>query len=117
ALHRRRPLASGGGKGRAPLRDARRRSDPLPGREVTAILNPATEEAIAEVESHSAEQTDEAVACAKAAYPAWRAVAPGDRARLLRRLATLAEEPHAALSRIESRSAGTALRGAPAEGG
>ena len=84
---------------------------------MTAILNPATEEAIAEVESHSAEQTDEAVACAKAAYPAWRAVAPGDRARLLRRLATLVEEHHEELSRIESRNAGKPIGGARAEVG
>jgi len=84
---------------------------------VTAILNPATEEAIAEVESHGAEQTDEAVARAKAAYPAWRAVAPGDRARLLRRLATLVEEHHEDLSRIESRNAGKPIGGARAEVG
>jgi acyl-CoA reductase-like NAD-dependent aldehyde dehydrogenase len=84
---------------------------------MTAILNPATEEAIAEVESHSAEQTDEAVARAKAAYPAWRAVAPGDRARLLRRLATLVEEHHEELSRIESRNAGKPIGGARAEVG
>ena len=38
------------------------------------------------------EETDAAVARAKAAYPAWRAVAPNDRAGLLRRLATLVEE-------------------------
>src|SRR5204862_5266752 len=66
---------------------------------------------------HSAEQTDEAVACAKAAYPVWRAVAPGDRARLLRRLATLVEEHHEELSRIESRNAGKPIGGARAEVG
>ena len=38
------------------------------------------------------EETDAAVARAKAAFPAWRAVAPADRARLLRRVATLVEE-------------------------
>jgi acyl-CoA reductase-like NAD-dependent aldehyde dehydrogenase len=82
---------------------------------VTAILNPATEETIAEVPAHSAEDTDEAVARAKAAFPAWRAVAPGDRARLLRRLATLVEEHHEELSRIESRNAGKPIGGARGE--
>ena len=57
---------------------------------MTAVLNPATEEVIAEVTAAGVEETDAAVARAKQAFPAWRAVAPGDRARLLRRLATLA---------------------------
>jgi acyl-CoA reductase-like NAD-dependent aldehyde dehydrogenase len=82
---------------------------------VTAVLNPATEETIADVPAHSAEETDEAVARAKAAFPAWRAVAPTDRARLLRRLATLVEEHHEELSRIESRNAGKPISGARAE--
>ena len=82
---------------------------------MTAVVNPATEETIAEVESHNAEQTDEAVARAKAAFPAWRAVAPADRARLLRRLATLVEEHHEELSRIESRNAGKPIAGARGE--
>jgi betaine-aldehyde dehydrogenase len=84
---------------------------------MTAVLNPATEQVIAEVESHTAAQTDEVVARAKQAYPAWRAVAPADRARLLRRLATLVEEHHEELSRIESRNAGKPIAGARAEVG
>ena len=51
------------------------------------VLNPATEEPIAELEQAGIEETNAAVARAKAAYPTWRAVAPADRARLLRRLA------------------------------
>ena len=66
-------------------------------------LNPATEETIAELERAGVEETDAAVAGAKAAFPAWRAVAPADRARLLRRLATLVEEHREELARIESR--------------
>ena len=116
AIHRRRPLAPRGGRGRAALRDARRRGRALPpGTRMTAVLNPATEETIAEVEAHSAEQTDEVIARAKAAFPAWRAVAPADRARLLRRLATLVEEHHEELSRIESRNAGKPIAGARGE--
>jgi acyl-CoA reductase-like NAD-dependent aldehyde dehydrogenase len=82
---------------------------------MTAILNPATEEVIAEVEAASVEQTDAAVARAKDAFPTWRAVAPADRARLLRRLATLVEEHHEELARIESRNVGKPIAGARGE--
>ena len=56
------------------------------------VLNPATEQPIAELQQAGVEETDAAVARARDAYPAWRAVAPADRARLLRRLATLVEK-------------------------
>ena len=81
------------------------------------VLNPATEEPIAEVEQAGVEEADEAVARAKAAYPAWRAVAPGDRARLLRRLATLVEGHGEELAAIESRNVGKPISGARAEVG
>ena len=76
------------------------------------VLNPATEEPIAELEQAGVEETDAAVARAKAAFPAWRAVAPADRGRLLRRLATLVEEHGEELARIESRNVGKPISGA-----
>jgi betaine-aldehyde dehydrogenase len=79
------------------------------------VLNPATEEPLAELESAGVEETDAAVARAKAAFPAWRAVAPTDRARLLRRLATLVEDHHEELSRLESRNVGKPISGARGE--
>jgi betaine-aldehyde dehydrogenase len=84
---------------------------------MTAVLNPATEEVIAEVESADVEETDAAVARAKATFPAWRAVAPADRAALLRRLATLVEEHTEELARIESRNVGKPIAGARGEVG
>jgi len=84
---------------------------------VSVVLNPATEEPIAEVEAAGIDETDEAVARARAAFPAWRAVAPSDRARLLRRLATLVEDSHEELSRLESRNAGKPISGARGEVG
>jgi betaine-aldehyde dehydrogenase len=84
---------------------------------VTTVLNPATEEPIAELESAGVEETDAAVARAKAAFPAWRAVAPSDRAALLRRLATLVEEHHEELAQIESRNVGKPIAGARGEVG
>jgi betaine-aldehyde dehydrogenase len=84
---------------------------------VTAIVNPATEETIAEVEAAGADETDAAVARAKDAFPGWRAVAPADRARLLRRLATLVEEHGEELARLESRNVGKPIAGARGEVG
>ena len=82
---------------------------------MTAVLNPATEETLADIPPSSVEETDAAVARARAAFPAWRAVTPADRARLLRRLATLVEEHHEELSRIESRNVGKPIGGARGE--
>nr|MBA2332246.1 aldehyde dehydrogenase family protein [Actinomycetota bacterium] len=48
------------------------------------VLNPATEQPIAELEQAGTEETDAVVARARGAFPGWRAVAPADRARLLR---------------------------------
>ncbi len=79
------------------------------------VLNPATEQPLAELEQAGVEETDEAVARAGKAFPAWRAVAPADRGRLLRRLATHVEEHHEELARIESRNVGKPIAGARAE--
>jgi acyl-CoA reductase-like NAD-dependent aldehyde dehydrogenase len=84
---------------------------------VTTVLNPATEEPIAEVVSAGVEETDAAVARAKEALPAWRAVAPADRARLLRRVATLVEDHGEELARLESRNVGKPIAGARSEVG
>ncbi|HUH15217.1 MAG TPA: aldehyde dehydrogenase family protein [Gaiellaceae bacterium] len=79
------------------------------------VRNPATEEPLAELEQAGVEETDAAVARAKAAFPAWKGVAPADRGRLLRRLATLVEEHGEELARIESRNVGKPIAGARAE--
>jgi betaine-aldehyde dehydrogenase len=81
------------------------------------VLNPATEEPLAELPEAGIEEADAAVARAKAAYPGWRALAPNDRARLLRRLATLVEEHGEELARIESRNVGKPIGGARGEVG
>src|SRR5207302_4805492 len=60
---------------------------------------------------------DAAVARAKAAFPSWRDVAPADRARLLRRLATLVEEHSEELAQIESQNVGKPISGARGEVG
>jgi acyl-CoA reductase-like NAD-dependent aldehyde dehydrogenase len=79
------------------------------------ILNPATELPIAELEQAGVEEADKEVASAREAFPAWSAVAPADRARLLRRLATLVEENTEELARIESENVGKPISGARGE--
>jgi acyl-CoA reductase-like NAD-dependent aldehyde dehydrogenase len=79
------------------------------------VLNPATEQPIAELEQAGVEDADAAVARAKEAFPAWRKVPPADRARLLRRLATLVEENTEELARIESQNVGKPIAGARGE--
>jgi acyl-CoA reductase-like NAD-dependent aldehyde dehydrogenase len=81
------------------------------------VLNPATEQPIAELEQAGVEEADAAVARARAAFPAWRAVAPADRPRLLRRLAGLVEEHGEELARIESENVGKPIAGARGEVG
>ena len=73
---------------------------------MTVVVNPATEEAIAKVPEATAEDADRAVEAAQRAFPAWRAVAPGDRVRLLRRLAAAVEEHGEELARLETQNVG-----------
>ena len=70
------------------------------------VVEPATGEVMAELPQAGVEETDAAVARAKEAFPAWRAVAPGDRAALLHRLADALEEQLEELARLEARNAG-----------
>jgi acyl-CoA reductase-like NAD-dependent aldehyde dehydrogenase len=81
------------------------------------VVNPATELPIAELNEAGVEEANKAVARAREAFPAWRAVAPADRARLLRRLAALVEEHGEELARIESQNVGKPIAGARAEVG
>jgi len=70
------------------------------------VLNPATEQAVATVPGASAEQADEAIARAVAAQPGWRAVAPADRARLLRDFAAAVDEHAEELAGLEIANSG-----------
>jgi acyl-CoA reductase-like NAD-dependent aldehyde dehydrogenase len=51
------------------------------------VLNPATEQPVTTVAQPTEADADAAIARAAAAQPRWRAVAPGERARMLRRFA------------------------------
>ena len=81
------------------------------------VLEPATAEVMAEVPQAGVEETDAAVARAKQAFPAWRAVSPSDRSSLLHRLANALEEKLEDLARLEARNAGKPIRDARGEMG
>src|SRR4051794_8812109 len=68
-----------------------------------------------EVPRAGVEEVDAAVARAKAAFPAWRAVAPADRAKLLRDLADALAARHEDLARLEARNAGKPIGDARGE--
>jgi acyl-CoA reductase-like NAD-dependent aldehyde dehydrogenase len=77
--------------------------------EMVTVVNPATEEAIAEVPLAGVEEVDAAVARSAAAGARWRSVAPADRARLLRRFAAQVEEHGEELARLETANVGKPL--------
>jgi len=79
------------------------------------VIEPATEEVMAEVPRAGVEEVDAAVARAKAAFPAWRAVAPADRAALMRTLADAIEARAEELARLEARNAGKPIGDARGE--
>jgi len=84
---------------------------------VIQVVEPATAEVMAEIPQAGVEETDAAVARAKAAFPAWRAVSPGDRSALLHQLANALEEHLEDLARIEARNAGKPISDARGEMG
>jgi acyl-CoA reductase-like NAD-dependent aldehyde dehydrogenase len=80
-----------------------------------SVVEPATEQVLAEIPRAGAEEVDAAVARAKAAFPAWRAVTPADRAALLRRLADALEQHSGDLATLEARNAGKPIGDARGE--
>jgi betaine-aldehyde dehydrogenase len=84
---------------------------------VIDVVEPATAQVMASVPRAGVEETDAAVAAAKAAFPAWRDVTPGDRAALMRRLADAIESELEDLARLEARNAGKPIGDARGEMG
>ncbi|WP_375256728.1 aldehyde dehydrogenase family protein [Streptomyces sp. MNP-20] len=81
------------------------------------VLNPATEDVVATVPAASPADVDAAVARAVTAQAAWAAVAPADRARLLRRFAAVIDGHIEELARLEVREAGHVIGNARWEAG
>ena len=81
------------------------------------VVEPATEEVMAELPHAGVEEADAAVARARAAFPAWRAVSPGDRSNLLRRIADVLAERFDDIARLEARNVGHPIGDARGEVG
>lgn len=81
------------------------------------VLNPATEEVVATVPAATAADVDAAVTRASKAQVRWAALAPADRARLLRRFADVVDRHVEELARLEVREAGHLLGNARWEAG
>ncbi|MER5441289.1 aldehyde dehydrogenase family protein [Streptomyces sp. NPDC002790] len=81
------------------------------------VLNPATEELVATVPPATREDVDAAVARATGAQRAWAALAPADRARLLRRFAATVDQHLEELAQLEVREAGHLIGNARWEAG
>jgi len=81
------------------------------------VINPATEEVIESVQLAGTSDVDAAIARAAAAYESWRAVAPADRALLLRRFAAAVDADLENLAQLEVRNAGHTIGNARWEAG
>ena len=81
------------------------------------VVEPATEAVMAELPRADQDEADAAIARANAAFPAWRAVSPGDRAQLMRRLAAAVRDHADHLATLESRNVGKPITDARGEVG
>src|SRR6266576_950254 len=81
------------------------------------VLNPATEEPVTTLTQASAADADEAIARASAALPSWRAVSPGDRARMLRAFAAAVDAAADELAGLEVAGSGHPIGAARWEAG
>jgi len=81
------------------------------------VLNPATAAPVAEIALTTLEETDAAIERAAAVFPAWRDVAPGERARLLRAFATVVDAHLDDLARLEVLNSGHTIGNARWEAG
>jgi acyl-CoA reductase-like NAD-dependent aldehyde dehydrogenase len=70
------------------------------------VVEPATEEVLAELPHAGVGETDAAVARAKAAFPQWRAIAPAERAEIMRRIAAALAGRLEEVARLETRNVG-----------
>jgi acyl-CoA reductase-like NAD-dependent aldehyde dehydrogenase len=81
------------------------------------VVDPSTENVIRTVPSASVEETDQAIAVARAAYEGWKVVAPADRGRILRRFADAVDSAIEELAQLEVANSGHTIGNARWEAG
>ncbi len=84
---------------------------------VLRVISPVTERVVATVEAYDEAATDAAIERSRRAFPSWRLVSPGDRARLLRRFAEAVDGDLENLARLEVTNAGHTIGNARWEAG
>ncbi|MBA2952815.1 aldehyde dehydrogenase family protein [Nocardioides sp. MAH-18] len=70
------------------------------------VINPATAQPVTDVREATLADADAAIEAAHAAFPAWKALPPGERAALLRRFASVVDAHIDELAELEVRNAG-----------
>jgi acyl-CoA reductase-like NAD-dependent aldehyde dehydrogenase len=84
---------------------------------VLEVVEPGTATVLATVRRAGVEEVDAAVARARAAYPAWRAISPADRGRVLRAIGDAVADELESLAVLEARNAGKPIGDARGEMG
>ncbi|MBR0690189.1 aldehyde dehydrogenase family protein [Bradyrhizobium manausense] len=87
----------------------------VPGDMTMPVLNPATEEVVAQCPRASKSQLDTAVAAAKAAFPAWAATSMEDRRKVVMKMADVIEANSGELARLLTSEQGKPLADATGE--
>src|ERR1700676_4529470 len=87
----------------------------VPGDLTMPVLNPATEEVLAQCPRASKTQLDSAVAAAKAAFPGWAATPIEERRKLVIKMADVIEANAAELARLLTSEQGKPLADATGE--
>src|SRR4051794_21547515 len=85
--------------------------------DVSVLINPSTGRELREVPSTTEAETDAAIERAHDAFPPWRDLAPGERARLLRSFAAIVEAHNEELAQLEVENAGHTIGNARWEAG
>src|SRR5215217_1642148 len=83
----------------------------------TTLINPSTGAPLREVPSTSVEETDAAIERAHEAFASWKAMAPGERARLLRAFAAAVDDHVEELALLEVENSGHTIGNARWEAG
>jgi betaine-aldehyde dehydrogenase len=79
------------------------------------VIEPATEGVLEELPRAGVDDVDAAVERARAAFPGWRELAPGDRAQRMRALVDAMVAEHEQLALLEARNAGKPISSARGE--
>jgi betaine-aldehyde dehydrogenase len=82
---------------------------------MTRVIEPATEAVLEDLPTAGVDEVDAAVSRARGAFPAWRAMAPGERASLLYGLADALAAGGEELATLEARNAGKPIADARGE--